>query len=1092
MVNEAILAYDGGKLPLANKLYKEAEPIADPGDLRVLNGLYITSWQLGQRDAARDAFGKLVESGLEQKRLPVKLLFQPGKTQFNAIGDLPQQYDMWIASLAQKAGKRQFMCARRGTHQPYRQRARQRDPVAPARGGGAAHAGARQPQPRHEAERGRRRVRARRWSGWAPTTCAMRSIGAWSSGSWIACDRRSVRFSDLRAEGEQSNVKRAYAIGALSSLLLAMVPVLEASAASDRTAYDKNCAGCHSSPVANPPLLLSQTPTANAQYGKLINNSAIYGTRTQLQNSIPVGSTMPKSILDAGSLVDTTGTVTVTAGDADAVWVLIRKYLIDVRDGVVTTSGGTEPTSATSTRTLTFAASVLVGATYPNPATDPTNPALQTITIENPRDLSIKYKVNTLTEFPAAFPTCSAVDGNGYHTVPAGGTCTIRFGFKPANVGTRQGALTIDFQSESAASVNAAPGQRNVTLQGTGFRLGPNQIGPAALTTKIGTPTSTSAALVNAGGTPVTLSSVAFSGPTNGFSLPGGGSDECVGGYTINAGTSCTLHVGFDGSATGTANVLIKTSNPVSDDRTIVLSGIATLFPRIEFDQTFPINFGERVINSAPSDPTTIKVSNSGTAPLVITSVGKTGDVGDFIVSGDCLQAGGITIPAPPSPPVAPLPSCSIVAQFAPVGLNARSMTLTVNSNADNAAVFDIVLNGIGKPVPAAKLFIDPVLPIAFGHQTINNPLYPPRTLHIENKGDLDMTLAITLPSDGFAITNPCPPTLAVAGQPGSSCDLSIRFAPTRVEHYAASITLTTNDPAALTQTVALSGDGDAQAMPIASWSSVSGSVVPVSALDFGTVSVGSSSPPQTVYLHNEGPGGLQLGFVNVIGANGGSYTVTGCAGGQVLFAGGECAIQIVFTPDGGGPRTGSLQVAATGSVPAPLSLTGSGSSEPKPSIALNPASLALGDVRVGSNSAAAEVTLSNPSTLALHVSAFAATTPFVVSSKTCGTMPFTMPPQASCVLTVMFSPIEPGPAKGTLSVASDAEPAELALSGQASEPADVTSGGCSLSSGRQLMDPTLWMLGIAALLVLSLRGPGPGLRRRRRRPESVEGHPHE
>ena len=104
VVNEAILAYDGGKVPLANKLYKEAEPLADPGDLRVLNGLYITSWQLGQRDAARDAFGKLVESGLELKRLPVKLLFQPGKTQFSVAGDLAQQYQMWIASLAQKAG----------------------------------------------------------------------------------------------------------------------------------------------------------------------------------------------------------------------------------------------------------------------------------------------------------------------------------------------------------------------------------------------------------------------------------------------------------------------------------------------------------------------------------------------------------------------------------------------------------------------------------------------------------------------------------------------------------------------------------------------------------------------------------------------------------------------------------------------------------------------------------------------------------------------------------------------------------------------------------------------------------------------------
>ena len=104
IVNEAIIAYDGGKIPLANKLYKEAEPIADPGDLRVLNGLYITDWQLGERDAARDVFGRLVESGLELKRLPVKLLFVPGKTQFYTVGDLPQQYKIWIAAIAQKAG----------------------------------------------------------------------------------------------------------------------------------------------------------------------------------------------------------------------------------------------------------------------------------------------------------------------------------------------------------------------------------------------------------------------------------------------------------------------------------------------------------------------------------------------------------------------------------------------------------------------------------------------------------------------------------------------------------------------------------------------------------------------------------------------------------------------------------------------------------------------------------------------------------------------------------------------------------------------------------------------------------------------------
>ena len=105
VINEAILAYDDGKVPAANRLYKEAQPIADPGDLRVLNGLYITNWQLGRKEEARDAFGKLVTSGLELKRLPMKLLFQPGKTSFVTIGDLPAQYQIWIASLAQQAGK---------------------------------------------------------------------------------------------------------------------------------------------------------------------------------------------------------------------------------------------------------------------------------------------------------------------------------------------------------------------------------------------------------------------------------------------------------------------------------------------------------------------------------------------------------------------------------------------------------------------------------------------------------------------------------------------------------------------------------------------------------------------------------------------------------------------------------------------------------------------------------------------------------------------------------------------------------------------------------------------------------------------------
>lgn len=105
VINEAMLAYNDGKIPAANKLYKEAQGLADAGDLRVLNGLYLTSWQLGQKDQATSAFSKMVASGLESKRLPIKILFQPGGTNFNQLGDLPTQYQIWLSALADEAGK---------------------------------------------------------------------------------------------------------------------------------------------------------------------------------------------------------------------------------------------------------------------------------------------------------------------------------------------------------------------------------------------------------------------------------------------------------------------------------------------------------------------------------------------------------------------------------------------------------------------------------------------------------------------------------------------------------------------------------------------------------------------------------------------------------------------------------------------------------------------------------------------------------------------------------------------------------------------------------------------------------------------------
>lgn len=102
VLNDAIAAYGEGRMAEANQLYREAAPLADAGDLRLLNGLYLTSWKLGKRNEAREAFEKLVASGLELERLPMKLLFKPGTTNFIEAGDLSDQYAIWMKALAEQ------------------------------------------------------------------------------------------------------------------------------------------------------------------------------------------------------------------------------------------------------------------------------------------------------------------------------------------------------------------------------------------------------------------------------------------------------------------------------------------------------------------------------------------------------------------------------------------------------------------------------------------------------------------------------------------------------------------------------------------------------------------------------------------------------------------------------------------------------------------------------------------------------------------------------------------------------------------------------------------------------------------------------
>ena len=107
LVNEATAAFAEQKFGEAHRLFREAQGVAEPDDLRVLNGLYMTSWRTGKKKEAAETFGRIVNVGLDAKKLPVKILFNAGQTTLIPSADLQAQYAVWLRELALQVGLRE-------------------------------------------------------------------------------------------------------------------------------------------------------------------------------------------------------------------------------------------------------------------------------------------------------------------------------------------------------------------------------------------------------------------------------------------------------------------------------------------------------------------------------------------------------------------------------------------------------------------------------------------------------------------------------------------------------------------------------------------------------------------------------------------------------------------------------------------------------------------------------------------------------------------------------------------------------------------------------------------------------------------------
>lgn len=307
--------------------------------------------------------------------------------------------------------------------------------------------------------------------------------------------------------------------------------------------------------------------------------------------------------------------------------------------------------------------------------------------------------------------------------------------------------LSTDFPVTSAAFQDSLAGAANAFV----LKIGPNSApaftaSPALLqysVQQVGTTSSPQTVLLrNMGSSPLLISSISVNGD---FAE----TDDC--GSSVPAAASCSFSVTFTPTGAWTRPGAIQ----VQDDATgsphlinlagIGSGGMAGFAPASVIFPTQPVG------TSSPAQ--TVSLTNSGNAPLNISSIQASGD---YAQSNTCPAT------------LAPSLGCTIGITFTPTASGTRSGTLTVN---DDAYGSPQIVNLAGTGSTTANLTPTSLI---FSSQPLgSSSLAQSVTLSNSGKGALNI---IRVQSTGdYAQSSTCPATLP----PSSNCTIRITFTPT-------------------------------------------------------------------------------------------------------------------------------------------------------------------------------------------------------------------------------------------------------------------------------------------------------------------------
>ncbi len=431
------------------------------------------------------------------------------------------------------------------------------------------------------------------------------------------------------------------------------------------------------------------------------------------------------------------------------------------------------------------------------PATTVGSTAQQTVVVLNAGDAALNFSAFSFAGAAAADYIGSGTCAVGT-PLAAAAQCTLVVVFKPAAVGARNAAVTVQSDASNGAATIALTGT-GVAVPAPRVTLTPADVLEFGTQTVGGLYAPRKVTLANTGNASLTGLTLSVDG--SGFTLAGSNvSTACP--AVLAAGDSCDVQVAFAAAAAGAdySGNLRVASSAAGSPLLLPLHGrgTAALVPVLVWQPLVArLDFGPVAAGtvSATQSVTLLNQGPGGANISVLNAVGV--DAAAFSVTAGNCELGT---------PLFQGQTCRIDIRFAPGTAGAKTASVQLASSGSAPEALALAGTGLGGPSPG--LALSPTT-LRFDLTRVGAQSLPAE-LTLSGTGSGVVRVSAIAASAGWVVQNKTCPATPFTLAAGAACTVTVTFAPQAEGAATGKLTVTT-DAAPSTVEVALSGQGEAK-----------------------------------------------------------------------------------------------------------------------------------------------------------------------------------------------------------------------------------------------------------------------------------------